>query len=166
MSFKALLSVVVVFGSASVFAAATATTTTAAKTTATTTTAPAATTANVMLPKADAKAVDYSVITLADAKKAETFTVKGPVVETYCDTNICALNFHTDFRKYVSIIIEKKDFVNFASIPGTDMKAKMEWYKTKGAVQVTGKVQEYTGKSGSRPQIHATMPTDIKPIAL
>lgn len=135
----------------------------AAGTTATTTTTTTTTTAAkpAALPKADATAVHFKKVTKEQYKK--TGTVVGPIVGTFCDDKMCFLNFDKDFKHNLSVVIKKEDFANFSHVPGTDIKAKMDSWIGK-TVQVTGTVDEYVGKSGTRPQIYLTKETDIKEV--
>jgi hypothetical protein len=159
MSFKLLSTIAVISASAVAFAAGTTATTTH---TTMTTTAPAAKpAAAVTVQKADASAVPFKKVTKDLYKK--TGTVVGPIVGTFCDDKMCFLNFDKDFKHNLSVVIMKEDFANFSSLPGADIKAKLDSYVGK-TVQVTGKLDEYVGKSGSRPQIYLTKETDIKEV--
>jgi len=155
---------------ASTVALAAGTTATTTTTTTTTTkgaaaTTPAATTAatttGATLKPADATAVSYDKVTVADAGTQKT--VKGKIVGTHCEKDICFLNFHTDYRKYVSVVVKGEDFAKFAKVEGADIQAKMNWYTTQPGVQVTGTVTKYEGKSGARPQIMVTSADMIRP---
>lgn len=170
MSLKSVSFALVTVGSAIAVAAGTAATTTttttvttkgAAATTPSATTAAATTTTATALKPADATAIPFEKVTVADAGKTQT--VKGKIVGTHCEKDICFLNFHTDYRKYVSVVVKAADFEKFAKVEGADIKAKMDWYTKQPGVQVTGTVTKYEGKSGARPQIMVTSADMIRP---
>lgn len=134
--------------------------TTTATTTTTTTTPTAAATGT--LKPADATAIPFEKVTVADAD-GKVKTVKGKIVGTHCEKDICFLNFHTDYRKFVSVVVKAADFEKFAKVEGADIKAKMDWYTKQPGVQVTGTVTKYEGKTGARPQMMLTSAEMIRP---
>lgn len=166
MSLKSVtMSLIVLASSAAIAAGTTTTTTTTVTTKGAAATTPAATTAatttGMALKPADATAVSFDKVTVADAGKVQT--VKGKIVGTHCEKDICFLNFHTDYRKYLSVVVKGEDFAKFANVEGADIKAKMDWYTKQPGVQVTGTVTKYEGKTGARPQITVTSADMIRP---
>jgi len=156
---KSISLVSVMAASAIAMAAGTTTTTTTTVTTkgaaATTPAATqAATSTGAALKPADSNAVSFDKVTIADAGKVQT--VKGKIVGTHCEKDICFLNFHSDYKKYLSVVVKGENFEKFANVEGADIKAKMNWYAKQPGVQVTGTVTKYEGKSGARPQIMVT----------
>lgn len=166
MLFKSIILASVMSASAMALAAGTTTTTTTTVTTKNAATATPAVTQAVpvtgeALKPADANAVSFDKVTIADAGKIQT--VKGKIVGTHCEKDICFLNFHSDYKKYVSVVVKAENFEKFAKVEGADIKAKMDWYAKQPGVQVTGTVTKYEGKSGARPQIMVTSADMIRP---
>lgn len=64
--------------------------------------------------------------------------VEGKIVRTHNSGKACFLNFHGNWRKYLTAVIFAKDFSKFPEHPE-------EFYYLK-TVQVTGIVKEYQGK--------------------
>ncbi|MGB4704778.1 MAG: OB-fold nucleic acid binding domain-containing protein [Candidatus Saccharicenans sp.] len=75
--------------------------------------------------------------------------VEGVIVRTYNSGRACFLNFHPDYRQYLSLVIFASDFQKFPSRPE-------EYYLNK-KVRVKGRVVLYQG----RPEIILTSPTQI-----
>jgi hypothetical protein len=96
----------------------------------------------------------------------QTKTIEGTIVGTFCDDQRCYLNFHSDFRKYVSAVIEAPVVKQLT--PAATAEARKTFldgrYMGK-KVQITGQIVEYRSKDPSkpgRPQILVTSPTSIK----
>jgi len=80
----------------------------------------------------------------------ETAIVEGRIVDSKKLENICFLNFHSDFRKYVSIVIFKEDFGKFPSSPEILYRGK--------SVRVTGAISTHK----DRAQIKVAGPDQIE----
>ena len=110
-----------------------------------------------------------AAVSFQDAPKYynQTKTIEGTVVGTFCDDKRCFLNFHEDFRKYVSAVIDSADFAKFSKAAGKEMKADLDKMYTGKKVQITGAITEYKSKSGGdgRPQIMLTDSAKIKVLA-
>lgn len=108
-----------------------------------------------------------TVIPHTDAAKhyGQKVTIEGTVVATSCDGKKCYVNFHQDFRKAVSAIIDTADIAKFTkATEKTAQQADLDKaYKGK-KVQLTGVVTEYKSSSSntSRPQMALAAPADIK----
>ena len=133
MSFKAFLSAVILTTSVSVFAAATAAT----------------------------SAISYEEVTPAMYKT--TKTVKGKIVGTFCNKEMCFLNFNKDYHTKLSAVIMASDFAKFTSLPGADINAKLAALTNKD-VQITGMLGEFKGPkdTAGRPQIYLTDVASLK----
>ncbi|MDI6845023.1 MAG: hypothetical protein QME28_02680 [Candidatus Saccharicenans sp.] len=75
--------------------------------------------------------------------------VEGVIVRAYNSGRACFLNFHPDYRQYLSLVIFASDFQKFPSRPE-------EYYLNK-KVRVKGRVVLYQG----RPEIILTSPSQI-----
>lgn len=80
----------------------------------------------------------------------ETVTVEGIFKYTNNIGNICFLNFHPNFEKYISVLIFKEYFSSFPKSPETFYYLKK--------VKVHGTITSYNGK----PQIEVKSPRQIK----
>lgn len=96
----------------------------------------------------------------------QTKTIEGTIVGTFCDDQRCYLNFHSDFRKYVSAVIEAPVVKQLTSAPTAEArKTFLDSQYVGKKVQVTGQIIEYRSKDPSkpgRPQIIVTSPTSIR----
>lgn len=96
----------------------------------------------------------------------QTKTIEGTIVGTFCDDQRCYLNFHSDFRKYVSAVIEAPVVKQLTPAATADArKAFLDSRYVGKKVQVTGQIIEYRSKDPSkpgRPQIIVTSPTSIR----
>lgn len=99
----------------------------------------------------------------------QTKTVEGTVVGTFCDDKRCFLNFHEDFRKHLSAVIDATDFAKFSKLAGKEVKTDLDKMFTGKKVHVTGAITEYKSKKDAanvpgRPQILLTDLAHIKVI--
>jgi len=77
-------------------------------------------------------------------------TVEGKITDSYNSGKVCFLNFHKQFKTYISAVIFKPNFYAFPSIPEMYYKGKI--------VRISGTVSLYKG----RPQIILTSKNQIK----
>lgn len=92
------------------------------------------------------------VISWKDAAKyyGQNKIVEGKVVATYNSGKACFLNFHSNWKKYFTVVIFRSDFYKFPESPEDCYKGKK--------VRVSGKIKEYQGK----PEIILKSPSQIK----
>jgi hypothetical protein len=77
-------------------------------------------------------------------------TVEGKIVGSYKSSKVCFLNFHPDYKKYLTLVIFSSDFNEFPLHPN-------KFYLDK-KVQAKGRIKEYKGK----PEIILESPSQIK----
>lgn len=77
-------------------------------------------------------------------------TVEGKIVSTHNSGRACFLNFHPDYRRYLSLVIFASDFSKFPPSP--------EKFYLNKKVRVSGRVKLYQG----RPEIILSSPSQIK----
>jgi micrococcal nuclease len=102
-------------------------------------------------PAATNKTID---ITWQEAGKyyGSTVRTEGTIVATHNSGKVCLLNFHRDYRKYLTAAIFASDYALFPKDP--------DKYFLNKKVRVTGVVKEYNGK----PEIILKSPTQIEVI--
>ncbi len=76
-------------------------------------------------------------------------TVEGTIVRTHNSGKACFLNFHPDYRRYLSLVIFASDFPRFPASP--------EKYYLNKKVRVKGRIKLYQG----RPEIILSSPSQI-----
>jgi len=93
---------------------------------------------NVFQPPETPKKV-AKVISWQEAEKYyyQTVTVEGEIVRTHRTKKVCFLNFHPDYRRYLSCVIFASDLPKFPDRP--------ERYYLKKRVRVTGLIKPYKG---------------------
>lgn len=74
----------------------------------------------------------------ADQYYGKFVIVEGTIVATNNTGRVCFLNFHRNWRRYLSLVIFASDFCNFPPEP--------ERYYLKKRVRVKGVIREYHGK--------------------
>jgi micrococcal nuclease len=79
----------------------------------------------------------------ADAFAGRVMAARGAIVaaktiNTKSGDRICFLNFHTDYKRYLSVVIHEADFHRFGDDPASLYEGK--------TVTVTGRVQEQLGR--------------------
>ena len=88
------------------------------------------------------KAHDVSVKTIswedADKYYGCYVTVKGKITDTHNTGKVCFLNFHPNYRRFLTLVIFKSDFKKFSEKPE-------QYYKGK-SVRVSGFVKKYQDK--------------------
>jgi hypothetical protein len=109
-----------------------------------------------------------AVVPYTDAAKYynQTKTIEGTVAGTFCNDKMCFLNFHKEFKKFVSAVIMASDFAKFSKVPATQLQAELDKMYTGKKVQVTGMLTEYKSKSDGvgRPQLNLTDSANVKVI--
>ena len=110
---------------------------------------------------AKTSAISYEEVTPAMYKTTQT--VKGKIVGTFCNKEMCFLNFNKDYRTKLSAVIVAADFAKFTSLPGADINAKFAALTNKD-VQITGMLGEFKGPKDTtgRPQIYLTDVSSLK----
>ena len=86
----------------------------------------------------------------ADSHLGKYVIVSGKIVASYKNEKVCFLNFHEDFRNYLSLVIFADDFKKFPDNPD-------KYYLNKN-VTVEGRVKHYKG----RPEIILNSREQIK----
>lgn len=83
---------------------------------------------------------DIILISWQDANKhyGKYVTVEGTIVDTYSSGKACFLNFHADYKNYLSAVIFSDDLTKFTSNP--------EIYYRGKKIRIKGFVKEYQGK--------------------
>ncbi len=80
----------------------------------------------------------------------EYVETEGEIVSSYNNGRVCFLNFHKDYKKYLTLVIFASDFKKFSDKP--------EKYYLGKKVKVEGRIKEYQG----RPEIIIKTPDQIK----
>jgi DNA/RNA endonuclease YhcR with UshA esterase domain len=66
-------------------------------------------------------------------------TVEGTIIASHNTGKVCFLNFHKNYKQYLSLVIFQSDYAKF--------KAPVENAYLNKKIQVTGMVKEYKGRS-------------------
>ena len=95
---------------------------------------------------------ESEVISWKDAHKyyGQKVSVEGKIVRTHHSGKACFLNFHANWKKYLTAVIFARDFSKFPEHPE-------EYYYSK-TVRITGIVKEYRRK----PEIILRDPSQIE----
>ncbi len=64
--------------------------------------------------------------------------VATKTISTRTDGRICFLNFHADYKRFLSVVISEVDFRRFGGNPASLYKGRM--------VTVTGRVRDHRGR--------------------
>ena len=97
-------------------------------------------------------------VNLIDWKEANNHigavvTVRSVIVSSYKNDKVCYLNFHKDYKRYLSLVIFSRSYSSFPKLP--------QYLYLNQEVMVTGEVTEYKG----RPQIILNDPDQIEIVA-
>jgi DNA/RNA endonuclease YhcR with UshA esterase domain len=100
----------------------------------------------------DYKTKEKNIISWQDADKytGRYVETEGEIISSYNNGKICFLNFHKDYKKYLTLVIFASDFKKFPDKP--------EKYYLGKKIKVEGRVKEYQG----RPEIILKTPDQIK----
>ncbi|MCX7698309.1 MAG: OB-fold nucleic acid binding domain-containing protein, partial [Candidatus Goldbacteria bacterium] len=100
----------------------------------------------------DFKSKQKQKISWKEANKyiGEYIETDGVIVSSYNNGKVCFLNFHKDYKKYLTLVIFASDFKKFPDKP--------EKYYLGKNVKVEGRVKEYQG----RPEIIIKTADQIK----
>jgi hypothetical protein len=104
------------------------------------------------IPQSRQPAGTVQVISWQDAAKhyGEYTTVEGTIVVTHNSGKACFLNFHPDYKRYLTAVIFASAFSQFPKNP--------ENYYNGRKVRVSGYIKEYNGK----PEIILNDPSQIE----
>lgn len=86
----------------------------------------------------------------AHRHEGEEVVVEGTIVRTRRAEKVLYLNFHPNWRRYLTLVLFAKDLPLFPGNPGTDYKGKK--------IRVRGEVKHYKG----RPEMIVRSPEDIR----
>lgn len=74
----------------------------------------------------------------ADKYIGEYIETEGNIVSSYNNGKLCFLNFHKDYRQYLTLVIFASDFKKFPDKP--------EKYYLGKKIRVEGRIKEYQGR--------------------
>ncbi len=75
----------------------------------------------------------------ADKYTGKYVETEGEIVSSYNSGRVCFLNFHKDYKKYLTLVIFASDFKKFPDKP--------EKYYLGKKIKVEGRIKEYQGRT-------------------